>query len=177
MPDVTIAKTSYIKPIDGLTIEMQQDNKKKAVTLLMDLIKKKGKNPEDYVVRDVLPYTDLGVGSTDVWTYTYVKATTEEDYISHTMADDRFLVVYGYANASPSPKTLYFKLKRGTVALALVDVETIHLQQTPMGYIEPEGWMEGEKITMVLYGSAAEADKVIPLCLLAEPKDATIVAA
>ena len=170
---VEVAKVSYAKPVSGLTVQMQQEFKQKAVELLQSLIRKKGKDPADFVIRDVLPKTDLGL-TNEEWSHSFSAAYTEETYFTKTLDDDNFLVIYGYANNYPTPKTLYMKLVRGSVPIKIVHTQAIHLQEVPMAFFEPEGWMEGEKITVYVYGDSTGTDKPIPLSLFAEPKEETI---
>ena len=142
---VEVAKVSYAKPIVGLTVQMQQEYKQKAIALLQDMIRRKGKNPADFVIRDVLPSTDLGF-SNEEWTHTYSSSYTEETYFTKTLDDDNFLVVYGYANNYQTPRTLYMKFVKGSVPVKIIHTQAVHIQEVPIAFFEPEGWMEGEKI-------------------------------
>jgi len=170
---VEVATMSYGKPISGLDIRMQQEYKERAIALLQTLIRKKGKRPEDFVIRDVLPQTDLGL-THEEWMHTYSSAYTEEEYFTKDLGDDRFIVTYGYANASTLPKTLYMKMSRGSVPIKVIHTQFVNMQEFPVLFFEPEGWMEGEKITVTLYGDSTGDDKVVLLSLFAEPSNETI---
>jgi len=173
MAAVEVAKVSYAKPVTGLTVQMQQEYKQKAIELLQEAIRKKGKRPEDFVIRDILPSTDLGL-TNEEWSISYTAAYTEEQKINQTLGDDVFLVIYGYANDYPTPKTLYVKLTKGSVPIKIIHTQAIHLQDVPMAFFEPEVWSEGETIKVSFYGNATGTDRPILLGLVAEPKEKTI---
>jgi hypothetical protein len=170
---IEVAKISYAKPVSGVTVQQVQEYKQKAIKLLENMIRKKGKKPEDFIVRDVLPKTDLGL-TNEEWSISYSAAYTEEEKINKTLGDDEFLVIYGYANDYPTPKTLYIKLTRGSVPIKIIHTQAIHLQEIPIGFFEPEGWAEGETIKVAFYGNATGTDRPILLSLWAEPKEKTI---
>lgn len=166
-------KVSYAKPFTGVTIQQAQEYRQKAIDLLQEMIRKKGKRPEDFIIRDVLPSTDLGL-TNEEWSISYTASYTEEQKINKTLGDDNFLVIYGYANSYPTPKTLYVKLTRGSVPVKIIHTQAIHVQDVPIAFFEPEGWMEGETIKVSFYGDSTGTDEPILLSLFAEPKEETI---
>jgi len=168
-----VAKFSYAKPILSMRPEDVQVFRERAIDLLKQLIRKKGKSPESYVIRDVKPKTDLGL-TNEEWKHTYSASYTEETWIQKTLDDDRFLVIYGYTNTSPSPKTLYMLVKRGNVPILYIHTQAVHMQENPVALFNPEGFAEGEKITVLLYGDSTGDDKPVLLAVFAEPVKETI---
>ena len=134
---------------------------------------KKYKRPEDYVIRDLLP-TDLGLSS-DVWSHTYSAATTDENIVSKTLDDDRFVVIYAVANASASPLTTKLTFYRGSIPIKIYGLEDMYIEDVPKKFLdEPLVWSEGEKIVIKGYASATGDDKIIFKGYIAEPKGETI---
>lgn len=168
-----MAIESYGRPLASLRPEQVQSFRDTAKALLEELIRKKGKSPADYTIRDILPKTDLGL-TNEEWKHTFSASYTEEDMISKTLSDDRFVVIFGYANLSPDPKTLYFKLMNGVRVEKVIHVQHIYIYEIPECYFEPVGWAEGEKITIKVYGNATGVDYPVFKGLMAEPKGETI---
>jgi len=169
------AVESYARPLASLREEQIQVFRERAKRVLEELIGKKGKNPKDYVFRDLLPKTDLGL-TNEEWKHTYSAAYTEEDMVSKTLDDDRFIVIFGYTNTSPDPKTLYFKLLNGVNVEKVIHVQHLYVYEVPEGYFDPVGWAEGEKITIKVYGNATGDDYPVFIGLIAEPKGETVSA-
>jgi len=164
---------SYVRPAKSLREDQIQAIRERAKAVLEDLIRKKGKKPEDYVFRDILPATDLGLPNEE-WKHTFSAAYTEETYVEKTLGDDRFIVIYGYANTNSTPVTLYAKLQNGVRVEKVIHFQHVYAYDEKVCYFDPVGWAESETIKIVLYGNAAADDYPVFIGLIAEPKGETV---
>jgi hypothetical protein len=154
----------------GFRTKVRQD----AIRMLGDLVRARGKRPEDFVVRDILPKTDLGLANEE-WKITYASAYAWETKINVTLPENKFVVLFGYQNNAPSPKTLAVRLFRNVEPLDVIEVEQLYTYaENPIGFFAVLGWMESDKLQVDFYGNAAGDDYPVLRGLVAEPAKATI---
>ena len=131
--------------------------------------------PEDApkAVRDLLPYTDLGVGSNNHWSFSIsVGSNTLVD--NKDLAGKKMVMIYGFALLSPEPAISTIEFYKGTAKLIdKVQVEGVLAGMGPLssrGYlknpifwdkndavtIKAEGWKSSEAEKLVFYGKVAE---------------------
>jgi hypothetical protein len=163
------AVESYARFGMSLKPEQVQNIRELAKMKLVEAIRAKGKNPADYTITDIMPGADLGLANEE-WKHTFTNAYTEEDFVNKTLEDEKFIVIYGYTNLSPDPKTLYFKFYKGASVEKVVHVQGIYAQEEPYAYFDPQVWSEGDKMRIVLYGKAAGDDYPVFLGFVAQPK-------
>ena len=166
-------QVSYVIPADELEVVDLKGIRAEALELLRDLIKSVGKSPEDYDIRDVLPKTDLGLAS-ETWKISYSAAETWEKKVDLSLPENKFIVFYGYANKSASPKTVAIKFYSGAVPIRVFQVEKIYVKEQPFGYFKPFGFKEGEKLIIEFYGKEAGDDEPMLLGFVAELKGTTL---
>jgi hypothetical protein len=77
------AGAMWIVPARELRLETIIQARDEAVRILQDLIRTRGKDPRAYVIRDILPKTDLGL-SNEEWKISYTSAYTWEDKVDKT---------------------------------------------------------------------------------------------
>lgn len=159
-------RTALQKPQIQKIREMAKEELEKA-------IRAKGKNPEDYIITDILPKDDLGLANNE-WKHTFSAAYTEETWINKTLDDDVFMTFYGYANASAVPKTLYVKYMRGASTEKVFHVQHVYTQMEPIAYHEPITYSESDTLKVLLYGNATGEDYPILLGLVAMPRSKRI---
>ena len=163
----------YIVPKDELTIDDLKAYRDNALALLEKLIRSVGKHPEDFVFRDILPSKDLGF-STDEWKISYSAADTWETKVDVTLPENKFIVFYGYANKSATPKTVGVKFFSGAVPIEVIQVERLYTKDDPTGYFRPFGFKEGEELVIQFYGNATGDDEPVLLGVVAELRGTTI---
>ena len=166
---VKFAVESYARFGATLRPEQVQNMRELAKAELMKAIEAKGKNPADYAITDILPKTDLGLDNEE-WKHTFSTAYVEEPFVDKTVEDEKFIVIYGYTNLSPDPKTLYFTFYKGASIDKVVHVQALYAQEEPYAYFDPEVWSEGDSMRIMLYGKAVGDDYPVFLGFVAQPK-------
>ena len=165
---------SLSAPVVELRMPELNAVKAKALKLLAELIRKKGKKPEDFVVRDILPATDLGL-STEEWSFTPGTANAWNTFIDRSLPDDRFIVIFAFVNLSPAPKITAVKFWRGSIPERVYQVEHVYANtEYPVLPFEPIGYSEGERIKVELYATATDTQKPVLRGYIAEPRGETI---
>ncbi len=178
-----------LKPVGQLTPEMVD-------ALVEDiqrelLAKAKAARPQvrasDWVVRQVLPWTDLGIVSagqagalTDYWGCTTLVASTNLIYVNHRLDDNEFVALYGVniRDVNPCVIKILFQTGAGASTMAAWNVEHLYGQLIPEG-VTPEYlyYAGGSTVQVQLtpdsvgkaVGADAIADHVILLGLIAKP--------
>ena len=163
------AVESYARFGVSLKPEQVQSIRELAKAELVKAIEAKGKHPEDYTITDILPKTHLGLDSEE-WKHSFTTAYEEEAFVDKTLEDEKFIVLYGYTNLSPDPKTLYFKFYKGASIDKVVHVQGLYVQEEPYAYFDPEVWSEGDRMKIMLYGKATGDDYPVFLGFVAQPK-------
>ena len=163
----------YVIPIDELTVEDLKRYRDAALAELERLIRSVGKNPSDFIFRDILPAKDLGF-STDEWKITYSSANTWQKLVDKTLPENKFIVFFGYTNKSANPKTVAVKFYAGAVPKDVIQVERLYTKDDPTGYFKPFGYKEGEEMVIEFYGNATGDDEPILFGVVAELKGTTI---
>ena len=175
------AVASYVLGSDALKDEEKKLLREKAIEALMTAIQAKGKNPADYIIRDVLPKDDLGM-SDNKWEETLDTAGAWNTVINHTLGDDEFIVIFGVGNNNDNPVATAMKIFRGATPIYLVELEKLYVKQEPEGYFtNPLVFRESDKLVVQLYlpsGVTTPAnEKVFLLALKAEPKGEVVTGA
>lgn len=163
----------YIIPSAEIRLEDKIAARHEAARILVNLIKARGKKPEAYVIRDILPKTDLGLENEE-WKITYSAAYAWERKINLTVPEDKFVVFYGYQNNSAAPKTLAVKFYKDVTPIEVIQVENLYTYAEPIGFFTPLGWGESEGLAVEFYGNAAGDDYVVLRGLVAELRKKTI---
>lgn len=144
-----------------------------AVNLLKAMIASVGKNPDEYIFRDILPSTDLGLASDD-WSISYAAANTEETKINKTLEENKFIAFYGYTNLSANPKTVWVKFYKGSEPIDVFHVQKLYSKDDPTGLFPPIGYKEGDVTKVSFYGNAAGTDRPVLLGVVAERRGVTV---
>ena len=173
--------TSYTLASDELRDEEKKMLREKAIEALMNAIRSKGKNPADYVIRDILPKDDLGMAD-NKWEETLNNAGDWNNIINKTLGDDEFIVIYGVGNNNDNPVVTALRIYRGGTPIYLVELEKLYVKQEPVGYFtNPIIFAESDTLKVDLYlpsGVTTPAnERVFLLALKAEPKERTITSA
>ncbi|MCD6593276.1 hypothetical protein J7L00_04245 [Candidatus Bathyarchaeota archaeon] len=125
-------------------------------------------------VRDLLPYTDLGIGSNNHWTFN-LSATGSNTLVNNKdLAGKKMIMIYGFALLSPEPSISTIEFYKGTAKLIdKVQVEGVLAGVGPLssrGYlknpifwdkndsvtIKAEAWQTNSDERLVFYGKVAE---------------------
>ena len=163
----------YAIPDEELSLDEIKRFRQEALSMLEMMIRDVGKNPEDYIVRDILPHVDLGFPH-DEWLINYDAAYTEQKIVDLKLPEDKFIVFYGYLNLSPSPKTLYIKFFRGSIPVRIAHVERLYGYRLKRGRFYPIGFRENERMQIFMYGNATGPDRPVLLGMVAELKGETV---
>ena len=163
----------YAVPKEELEISDLKKYRDTALSQLESLIRSVGKDPKDYIFRDILPKTDLGLANEE-WRITYTTAYAWETKVNITLPSDKFIVFYGYTNLSGSPKTVAIKFYKGAIPIELIQVENLYPYVEPVGYFKPFGYREADILKIDFYGTATGDDKPVLRGVVAELKSVTI---
>ncbi len=145
-----------------------------SVNLLREAIKARGKDPNSYVVRDLLPKTDLGLANEE-WKITYTAAYTWETKINVApIPEDKFIVLFGFQNNAASPKTLALKFYKDVTPIEVIEVENLYTYDQPIGFFTPLIWSESETLRIDAYGNSAGDDYPVLRGFVAELRRKTI---
>jgi hypothetical protein len=165
---------AYIVPKNEMKFEDLLKAREASINLLTSLIKERGKSPNGYVIRDILPKTDLGLANEE-WKISYTSAYTWETKIDKTLEDDKFIVLYGYHSNSAVPKTTAIKFFVDVRPIEVIEVENLYTYMEPIGFFTPLGWSEGEVLRIDFFGNSTGDDYVVLRGFVAERKSKTIV--
>jgi hypothetical protein len=171
---VCVSVARYVVPFKELELSTIIKARDASVQMLRDAIRARGKNPEAYVIRDILPKTDLGLANEE-WKISYTSAYTWETKINLTLPEDKFVVLYGVAfRRGATPKTLAIKFYKDVNPIAVIQVESLFAFDEMIGFFGPFVWGEAETLRIDFYGSAAGDDSVVLRGFVAELKRKTI---
>jgi hypothetical protein len=163
----------YVIPKSEIKLEDVITTRQVAAKMLTDLISARGKKPEAYVVRDILPKTDLGL-TNEEWKISYSSAYTWEKKIDFTLPEDKFIVFFGFHNNSADPKTLAVKFYKDVTPVEVIEVENLYTYAEPIGFFTPLAWGESEGLKVEFYGKSAGDDYPVLRGLVAELRKKTI---
>jgi len=130
--------------------EVQQidDNARSA---LQSAISSVGKQPQAYVIRDILPVEDLGLSS-EAFTFNY-SATGWQTVVSQTLPEDKFIVIYAVEFPTPYPLTGAIKFYRNVDPLFVVSVPKVLGYDTPVMYFNPIVWSQNQTLRIDVYAN------------------------
>lgn len=147
----------------------QVDNiKARAIDLLKKAIAARGKNPDDFIIRDLLP-TDLGA-SNDEWKVSYASAYTDTTIFNTTLPEDKFIVIFGVANGDANPGTTKLKFWVGTVPARIISLQDVYVEEVPKKYFDPIIWIESQALKIEGYSNRTGDEVLIFKGYVAEPK-------
>jgi len=172
MVSVNFAKLSVGRPIKYMDLGTMEKYREKAIKLLEQMIRSKGEDPKDYVIRDILPKTDLGFANEE-WKVSYSSAYSEETLVNVKL-EEKFISIYGYANLSPQPKTTVLKFKKGVKELYVLNVQQHYIFEIPIIYFDPIGYAENDQMIISGIANATGTDNPIFFGYVAEPANKTI---
>jgi hypothetical protein len=163
----------YIIPAKELELRNVILNRETAVRKLTEAITARGKKPDAYVIRDILPKTDLGLANEE-WKITYTSAYTWETKINLTLPEDKFIVIFGFQNNATNPLTLAVKFYKDVIPIEVIQVESLYTYDEPIGFFTPLVWSESETLKVEFYGRAAGDDYPVLRGFVAELKKKTV---
>jgi hypothetical protein len=164
----------YVVPFKELELRTIIQARDEAVKALRKAIEDRGKRPDAYVVRDILPKTDLGLGNEE-WKISYESAYTWETKINITLPEDKFVVLFGVAfRRGATPKTLAIKFYKDVNPVEVIQIENLYAFDEPIGFYGPLVWSEAEGLRVEFYGNAAGDDYVVLRGFVAELKRKTV---
>lgn len=162
-------------PIDQLSPEYCDSLRETVETGLKKLaISEKGGSIEEWVCRDILPWSDLAcvsAGQTDAdhdyWGTAALVAITPLVYINHHLDADQFVAIYGVALRDTDPCIIKVLLQTGAAAstLAAWSIEEMLSSRIPIALTPEAVYYRGDKIVYVTVvpdhvGKAVGADAV-----------------
>lgn len=163
----------YIIPHIELRKEDIISLRNRALDLLADMIRRSGKLPEEFQVRNILP-TDFGLAN-DRWIHSYAAANTEETIVNTTLGDNIFAVFYGVAIVG-TPRTYKLLFKSKAVNRDVVQLQAIHALEEKLGYFrDPIGYYENSSLIITGVASSIGDEELVPLGFIAEKKGETYV--
>ena len=163
----------YVIPASEIRLDDIIRTRTEAVNALKNAISERGKKPDAYVIRDVLPKTDLGLANEE-WKISYSAAYTWEAKIDKSLEEDKFIVLFGYQNHSATPKTLAIKFYKDVTPIEVIEVENLYAYRDKIGFFTPLVWSESEKIKVEFYGNAVGDDNTMLRGFVAELRRKTI---
>jgi len=163
----------YVVPADELELSTIIKARDVAVDLLKSAIKNRGKDPNNYVIRDILPKTDLGLANEE-WKISYTNAYTWETKINLTLPEDKFIVLYGVQVNSAVPKTTAIKFYKDINPIDVIEIENLYTYDNPIGFFTPIVWSESETIRIDFYGNSSGDEYIVFRGFVAELKRKTI---
>ena len=106
--------------------------------LLNIAVQRTGVPRERWLIRDILPKTDLEL-STESWSFDYSTANSENLVINKQLPQRKFIAFFGVAVRDPEPAAVYIKFATGAGGATVKDI--IHLEDL---YVkrEPDAWLE-----------------------------------
>jgi hypothetical protein len=166
-------RRTYIVPFKEMRFEDILRARQEAQNLLVEAIRARGKKPEEYVIRDILPKTDLGLANEE-WRISYTAAYTWETKINVSLPEDKFIVIYGVAVYSATPKTTAIKFYKDVTPIQVIEIEKLYAYSERIGFFTPLVWSESETLKVEFYGNAAGDDNIVLLGFAAEKRRKTI---
>ena len=120
----------YIIPFSELELADIISIKQQVIDALMSIATRMtGLTPEQLVVRNILPSTDLGL-TNEYWETPSLTANDWTNYFTKQLDEQQFVVFYGVANLSPDPKVTALRFKvgsgAGTKTLDVVQLEELY---------------------------------------------------
>ncbi len=163
----------YVIPFKEVRLEDVIRAREESRNLLQEAIRARGKKPEAYVIRDILPKTDLGLANEE-WKVSYTSAYAWEKKIDLTLPEDKFIVFFGYQNNAANPLTLAIKFYKDVIPIEVIQVENLYSYDEPIGFFTPVAWSESETLKIEFYGRAAGDDYPVLRGLVAELRKKTV---
>lgn len=135
--------------------------------------KKIATSPEDLVVRDLLPGTDLNGLSGEVWAQSISAFSYNMNY-SGKNPDTKIFAIYGGKNKAATPRTTGLKFKLGAGGAKIkeeINIEHANLEDNTAWYLKnPIKYEDDETFVIEFYGDSSGTDGVILLGRVVEPK-------
>jgi len=133
--------------------------------------------PEDLVVRDILPGTDLNGLSGEVWSQVCSAFQYNMCY-SGKNPNTKIFAIFGVKNKSSTPRTVALRFKLGAGGASVKDiwqVEQAYLEDNTAVFTkDPIKYEDQETFVIENYGLSSGEDGVILLGRVVEPRGETI---
>jgi hypothetical protein len=148
--------SSVEKLLSASDIQQIDDNAKAA---LQSAIAAVGKQPQAYVIRDILPVEDLGLSS-EAFTFKY-STTGWQTIVNQTLPDDKFIVIYAVEFPTPNPLTGAVKFYRNVDPLFVASVSKMLGYETPVMYVNPVVWSQNQVLRIDTYANATGTEYMV----------------
>jgi hypothetical protein len=167
---------SGIIPSGDLSIEDRRRFREDALTSLQHRainVKRIGNNPDEIVIRDIIPDTDLGLGQR-WWITAALVAGVVSNYINAALAAFRAVVFYGVnvESAAPACSHIYFRSgPAGATTRGLANLECLYTPMESDGYLSKAVLYDPQETVFIqLWPRIASAgERVILRGAVAEP--------
>lgn len=146
-------------PIDQLSPEYMDSLREKVELDLKNLaIAEKGGTLNDWICRDLLPWSDLAIAGAgrinpawDFWGTIVLAANTLLVYINHKLDADEYVAIYGVALRDAAPCVLKVLLQTGAAAstLAAWSLEEMLSSRIPIAVTPEAIYYRGDKVVYV----------------------------
>lgn len=165
----------YVIPASELNVEDIISIKQQVIDALFKVaMKMTGLTKDQLVVRNLLPKTDLGL-TNEYWETPSLTANDWTNYFTKQLDQQQFVVFYGVANLSPSPKAtaLRFKVGRGegTKTLDVIQLEELYTNTVRSdGFFKrPIIYKERQYVNVDVYSKAAGTEPLMLRGFAVEP--------
>ncbi len=144
-------------------LRLEEDVKEK---LLEEAVRRTGIPRDRWIIRDILPATDLGL-ATESWSFDYTAANAENRVISIQLPDRKFIIFFKVAVLDPNPAAVYVKFRTGKTGATIKDVlhlEDLYVLREPEAYLEePILYTANDWVIIDIYARATKTGERIVL--------------
>ena len=165
----------YLLPAIEMTIEDVPSIKSQVIDAVMAIATRMtGLTPDQLVVRNILPKTDLGL-TNEYWETPTLTPNDWTNYFTKQLENQKFVVFYGVADLSPDPKVTALKFKvgsgDGTKTLDVVHLEELFTNsERTDGYLKrPIIYKEQQYVNVDVYSKAAVSEPLVLRGFVVEP--------
>ena len=165
----------YLIPAIEMTIEDVSSIKVQVIDAVMSIATRMtGLTPDQLVIRNILPKTDLGLTNEYSETPT-LTANDWTNYFTRQLNNQQFMVFYAVADLSPDPKATALRFKvgsgGGTKTLDVVHLEELFANsERADGYLKrPIIYKETQYVNVDVYSKAAVSEPLILRGFVVEP--------
>ena len=165
----------WIMPAIEMTIEDVASIKAQVIDRVMSVATRMtGLTPDQLVIRNILPKTDLGL-TNEYWETPTLTANDWTNYFTRQLNNQQFMVFYAVADLSPDPKATALRFKvgsgGGTKTLDVVHLEELFANsERADGYLKrPIIYKETQYMNVDVYSKAAVSEPLILRGFVVEP--------
>ena len=170
---------SFVIPASEFEIADIAAIKQQVIDALMSVATRMtGLTPEQLVVRNLLPKTDLGLAN-EYWETPSLTANDWTNYFTKQLDDQQFIVFYGVANLSPDPKVTALRFKvgsgTGTKTLDVIQLEELYTntERTDGFFKRPIIYKERQYANIDVYSKATGTEPLMLRGFVIEPAGRT----